>query len=344
MESIKEMVPLSVKREMKHVLNFLLKQEYRNNWKENRMRRQYKTSFGEKNADKTFYIIRRASSGESMGSVWKNCIGELEYADKKGYIPVVDYLHYYDALIQPSDECEKENAWEYYFEQVSSYSLEEVYQSKNVIMANSLDSKHWIYQNQGRRIYTDKRYRSHLASIMRKYCVLSGNMKENIDREYARIQSIIGKNKILGVCVLLREADIVNRGSVEGDLKGRNVQPAYKEVVNDIHRCMREYNCKYVFMSDDSERYRKKLYEEFGNTIIFSNREQIRGDEISVGAGVEALLKIDPRKYTMGYLTDMFLLASCDSILASECSTSQLVCLINNSKFENEKIYHMGTI
>lgn len=178
---------------------------------------------------------------------------------------------------------------------------------------------------------------------MKKYCILSDVMKGNIDKEYARIKSIIGNNKILGVCVLFREADNYVNGTLESIFKGRSIQPTYDQIVADIHKCMKEYGCSYVFISDDSMKYHKKLQAEFGTAVIFSNRIHVDSNSMTVEAYEEEFLsKIDSQVYTMGYLTDMFLLAKCNSVLVSECSTSQLAFLINNGKFENEKVYHIG--
>lgn len=340
MKNIKAMVPLSVKREIKHIIKYICRKEYRNFWTESKERRQYKTSFGEKNPDKVFYVIRR-DSHEGFGSVLKNVIGELEYAKRKKYIPVIDYLNYYDHLIQTEENKGKENAWEYYFRQVSDFSLDEVYKSKNVIMSNSLDSKHWIYRDRGLRVYSDANFRSKLHKVLEEYCVLSDDVKINYDREYERIKSIVGGEKILAVSAMLREADIYASGNLESNYVGRGIQPRFSELVCDIHQCMKQFDCKYVFMSADSDKYYAELRSEFRDKIIFSDRRQV-SNKADIHSRFDNEIRTNPRTYTIGYITDMYLLASCNSLLASESSTSQIACIINGNQYENIKIYHLG--
>lgn len=340
MKNIKAMVPLSVKREIKHIIKYVCIKEYRNLWIASKDRRQYKTSFGGENPDKVFYVIRR-DSHEGFGSVLKNCIGELEYAKRKKYIPVIDYLNYYDHLIQTEEKKGKENAWEYYFKQVSDFSLDEVYRSKNVIMANAIDSKHWIYRDRGLRIYSDANFRVKLHKIFQEYCVLSDDVKKNLDREYRRMKSIVGEHKVLAVSAMLREADIYNSGNLENNYLGRGVQPLFSELVCDIHSCMKQFNCKYVFMSADSDKYYTELRNEFGDKIIFSDRRQVC-NKADTHSCFDKEIRTNPRIYTIGYITDMYLLASCNSLLASESSTSQIACIINGNQYENIQIYHLG--
>lgn len=341
MKNIKAMVPLSVKREIKHVWNYITKKDYRIAWENNRELRQYRTSYGDRNPDKIFYVIRRTSS-EAMGSVFKNCIGELEYASRKQYIPVIDCQHYFDCLIQNEDKQGMENAWEYYFQQVSPFELDEVYRSKNVVMSNALDSKHWIYREKGKKIYSSAKTRTRFSKIYKKYCVLSDNMKRNTEKEWAKLKETIGDKKVLGVCVMLREADCCVSGNLDSNYKGRALQPAFDEVVKDIRESMDGFGCDYVFISDDSDKYRGEFKKQFGDKVLFSGRKQANSAANSCGE-FKRQVSQNPQEYTIGYLTDIFLLARCNSLLASECSTSQLACIINDNKYEYEKIYHLGT-
>ena len=57
-------------------------------------------------------------------------IQQIGYAEKNNYIPVVDFKNY-----KTQYNIADENAWECFFEQISNYSLDEVYQSKNVVLS-----------------------------------------------------------------------------------------------------------------------------------------------------------------------------------------------------------------
>lgn len=97
-----------------------------------------KKCYGEKNPDKIFYVIRNLPGGGWAGQ-YDSVLGFLDRAYKKGYTPVIDFN-----IEQPDnlhdDEREEKNSWDYYFlqpmaEDGQRYSLEDVYQSKNVIIS-----------------------------------------------------------------------------------------------------------------------------------------------------------------------------------------------------------------
>ena len=110
-----------------------------------------KASYGKENPDKTFYVIRPyyymernelATTLSNLLMHYYRNLQKLSYAVNKGWIPVVDWENY-----GPFRHAESypingtTNCWEYFWEQPSKYTLEEVYKSKNVILSdrNSLD-------------------------------------------------------------------------------------------------------------------------------------------------------------------------------------------------------------
>jgi hypothetical protein len=105
-----------------------------NKTKINKIKREsYKNkihTFGNKNKNKTFYVIQR----EGVGGLFSHLLFVLDhllYCDKMKYIPVIDFKNF------PTVYSEyNENSWEYYWEPVSKYSLNEVYKSNCVIFCN----------------------------------------------------------------------------------------------------------------------------------------------------------------------------------------------------------------
>lgn len=87
-------------------------------------------NFGKKNKDKTFYIIQK----EGVGGLFTHLLFVLDhllYCEKMKYTPVIDFKNF------PTVYSEyNENSWEYYWEPVSKYSLEEVYKSNRVIFCD----------------------------------------------------------------------------------------------------------------------------------------------------------------------------------------------------------------
>lgn len=97
-------------------------------WKD----RQQDKTFGTLNPDKKFFVIRSDNTYQGLLSLY---LGELERIYRcfqEGFIPVVDWQNYKTQYNVDFPVNGTTNAWEYYFEQPCTYTLEEVYHSTNV--------------------------------------------------------------------------------------------------------------------------------------------------------------------------------------------------------------------
>ena len=94
-------------------------------------------SYGNKNTEKTFYIIRRSPPGAGLLSNYLLVLMHVYYAKKMGYEPIVDYKNYSNFYKEKGQINNSDNSWEYYFQQPTNTSLEDVYKSKNVILSSA---------------------------------------------------------------------------------------------------------------------------------------------------------------------------------------------------------------
>ena len=62
------------------------------------------------------------------------CTKSYKNCEIVGAIPIVDMYNFPTIYNEKEKILNTYNSWEYFFEQLSNYSLEEVYQSKNVII------------------------------------------------------------------------------------------------------------------------------------------------------------------------------------------------------------------
>ena len=92
-------------------------------------------SFGKLNKNKIFYVIKR-SPGAGMFSNLTFVMNHLLIAKRHNFIPVVDMENYPTIYNEKKKINGTKNAWEYYFEPVSKYSLNEVYKSQNVFITS----------------------------------------------------------------------------------------------------------------------------------------------------------------------------------------------------------------
>ena len=99
-------------------------------------RKMVRQVFGSKNKKIFFYVIKR-TPGAGFFSNLLYVICHLQYAHNKGMVPVVDMQNFPTYYNQKKNIKNLKNLWELYFNQVSDYSLKEVYQSKNVYFSPS---------------------------------------------------------------------------------------------------------------------------------------------------------------------------------------------------------------
>ena len=174
------------------------------------------TSYGKENPDKTIYLIDGACGKAGLVDIMKFVCAHVLLAKRRGWIPYVMLNRYPNQYLKDNND----NMWEYYFENVSDLTIEEIYRSKNVISIN---------ENNMEMISTDNPYINELIEWMMEctYCSIkkrkrisknnyfNRNIKLNskIKEEITKfIPAELSHEKVLGVIV---------RGSDYAISKGR---------------------------------------------------------------------------------------------------------------------------
>ena len=324
---------------------YIRKPEYRKEIHRKIKYREQKKSFGNMNPDKQFYVVRIDSPHEGFGSIYKNMLSLIAYADENGWIPVVDYKNMANRILQGLNWEYKENAWEYYFKQVSPYSLEEVYKSKNVILGNAVGDPHLMYKDKEKQVYFDEEYRRRLVDLKKKYYRFADDIQNIMDTELAVFtEQYLSKGKVLGVSTRLFRDDLYEkhlRGEKGNDDYSNYVGQAKNtrraDLIRDIHKWMEEKNCQYVYLVDDSSMFEDEFRREFGEKLIITKRrfifDEVKGDFKGLKAAKEQIV---------GYMITLYLLSHCNELLADQNSTTTVALLMNEMKYENVKIYDNG--
>ena len=135
----------------------------------------YYASFGPNNPDLRFYVIYGHKAG--LFSNLQFVIACIRQAELMGMIPVVDYRNFPNLYTMQDPVCESNNSWEYYFERVSKYSLDEVYSSKNVFFCSG-------EYNWGMGFYLSPHS---FYDYYSRYIRLKPYIQNEIDEQYARL-------------------------------------------------------------------------------------------------------------------------------------------------------------
>ena len=99
----------------------------------NKVKENSARSFGDKNPDKTFYVIR-VNFGGGIFSILLYVLHQIKIAKNLDAIPIIDMENFPTKYNQLNKIKKTSNSWLYYFNEFSEYNLHEIYESKSVII------------------------------------------------------------------------------------------------------------------------------------------------------------------------------------------------------------------
>lgn len=170
------------------------------------------------------------------------------------------------------------------------------------------------------------------------FFILNKTTKDYIDNEY---NTIFPKgHKVLGVLM---------RGSDYEKLKPKKhyVQPTIEQVIEEIQYASKKFGYEYIYMATEEEKYVTKLKEYFGQDKILVNKRNYYG-ELYRENNATWILEVSHERendiYLKGleYLSSLYLLSKCDSLVAGNCGGSLFALLLNNLKYQYVKMFNLG--
>ena len=196
------------------------------------------------------------------------------------------------------------NAWEYYFYKINNYNINQIYQSKNYILAND------------NNIYTkDNKFNKNLNDIFLKNIKLRKNIKKKIIFYKTKL-NIKTKNKILGIHF---------RGTDMRISPNHPTPPYCLQMINKIQFCKNKYNINKIFLVTEDLNNYNFLKKKFGEDIISINN--FRSNKTKVfSQGIRS-----HHRYKMGEeaLINSYLLSSCSVVVSSQTGISDFAKFIN---------------
>lgn len=288
--------------------------------------RELRKSFGKKNPDKIFYVIRNYTREAGLGSIHNYVCLNIQYAVERGYIPIIDMQNYPNAYLEKL-KFHKENSWEYYFEQPYPYTLAEVYQSKNVILCGTaLASCGYVGMKDMEQIRI-------FNNLIDKYMHLNKKTEKVIEEEIIRVT---GQNRrVLGV---------VCRGTDYIKLKPKfhSIPYSAEETIMEIRKYIDDYDAVYLATEDSSilQKFREGISE---NKLIYTKAFRYDPEEVDSFLYKTADKRGDD-KYIKGldYLKIIYVLANCTSLMAPIIGSSVTATRINGGKYEKLVILEKG--
>lgn len=287
-------------------------------------------SFGSKNPDKTFYIINNCLEYGGLGDMIKHALVKVAMLEEKpdNIIPLIDFSNKED--INQFTNGSGENAWTLFFEQISDISLEEAYESQNVIVSSY----------RGWDLFNPYIYEKHCfidwVSMFQKYIRINKKSMQYIEEMFEKI--ILDKDAtILGA---------IGRGTDRWSQRGGTADPMEAGIfLKEVEKAFVEWNCDYIFLATEDE----YLYEIFMKShlkdkILSVNQERINYKEKRYEELLLAEIKMKEHKTgyhdTLQYLAILYILSKCDYLISTcDCGASLCAIGLNGRKYKNVKIF-----
>jgi hypothetical protein len=264
----------------------------------------YKT-FGDKNPDKTFYVIWVDHKGGGFFSNVGLVLCHLKIAHDAGMIPVVDFQNF-ETLYSEKDPIHgTTNAWEYYFKPVSNYTLDEVYKSKNVFFGTGMFPVSLgfnITEMEG------------LDEIYKKYVFLQPYAEEIINSYMKKFNL---NDKTLGIHF---------RGNEIKYSPGHPFPPTEKQMFKYTDEILKKYDIEKIFLITIVQDYNDLFIERYGKKVVYTDSFRTENKKY--------FFKLSPRdnhRYLLGLevLIDAILLSKCNGLLCGDSNIVEFARLLN---------------
>ncbi len=275
-------------------------------------------SYGALNPDLTFFVIRRRPPGNGLFSNIIHVLTGVIRANSNNYVPVVDMESYWmDEMNEVTKINETFNSWCYFFEQVSTYDLAEVYRSQNVILSRGsriLGDAHWIYDKNFNYLMNDKKI-SEIGEIIERFIALNNPTLSHINQIKHQLDWDSGST--LGVFV---RGNTYRSGHVENDKV-----PDLDFIIEHISKVCRDHELKKVFISTEDYGVFSQMKQKLPRSIKFMN---YRYQEITNANLLESSGRVNSdNSIRMGYYKNLNYLT--EVTLISEAKVS--ICTVSNA-------------
>lgn len=283
-------------------------------------------NFGEKNKDSIFWVMTTEPANGLFYSL-NYFIRQIDYVQKKGFIPVVD-MKYHKNLYLNDEEIGRINSWEYYFNQLSDYELEEVYDSANVIIASPVMS---AFDYTGFNNITR-------CKIYQERIVCKKELTDQVDSFINK--NMAGKDKVLGV--ICRGTDYAN------GYRPYNHPIPYDvyETIIEVKNFMFNNGYEYLYLSTEDQDVLDVFTDTFGKRLITYN--QMRFSDNTDKKLVDIISSSNDtrtnNRYYLGseYFTTIAILSHCDALIGSHCAGLRGAITLNNGRYEFVKVLTKG--
>lgn len=280
-----------------------------------------------------YYIIYRSAGGAGFFSNYFWVLGHVLFARKFGYIPVVDMEHYPTLYSEDQPINGTSNAWNYYFEDVSDISLQEVYEQGNYVLAKDKPLHKYAEK------YCDPEYRfpsfkavSYYTPFIERYLKVRQELREEFDSEWTR--NTASFNQTLGVHI--RGTDMKNN-------LGHPMPADAQTYLRRVRAVLDEHpDIDSIFLATDENDVKEafeKAFRDTSYTLFMNEAFRVWDTDADKKTGIHELKVENARplhKYLLGkeVLQDAWFLHKCDYLVCGQSNITNAAILWNGNRYK----------
>ena len=269
-----------------------------------------KNSFGKKNKNKIFYVIKR-TPGAGFYSNLAYILLNLQIAHNNNYIPIVDMQNFPTMYNQKKNIRNIKNVWQIFFNQTTTYDLESVYKSKNVYFSpNNLNFRLEVFK------------KKNLKKIFDRYIKINDEILKTIS---IFEKKNFKKKKILGIHF---------RGTDQKIAPNHAFPPTIFEIKNLIDKKLKYELFDKVFLLTEQLKYYNELKKTYGNLIC--SYDYFRSDNVNDFSSNSR--KNHRNRLGIESLVEAITLSKCHEIIYCETNISLFAVFYSNFKIKRHHL------
>lgn len=287
-------------------------------------------SYGTNFPDKHFLVIRRNDSIGGLFSFVLASLGWIKYAFDKGMIPIVDMQSHLNIYLKWS-EIFRVNAWEFFFEQPSGYSLKDIRKAKNVTVIDGYVPVARSFPADFLNIAEhDHVYLATWRCLYNTYIKVKPNLL--INRDNAAFEACIN-NGVIGV--LARGTDYAKEHP-----SGHPIQPTATLLIDKVNELLKgKFSGYKVYLVTEDAFMVQSFQKAFEEKLILSYQDTIDYKE---GLLVDCLGMRHNIERGIRYLKAIYDLSRCQCLVAGRtCGSIGAVLGAHESQYRY--IFDLGT-
>jgi len=297
-------------------------------------------SFGKKNKDKKFFVIR-LSIGGGVFSNYVNALYMIYYARLNNLEPIIDYENY------PSYQREKQkinntkNSWEYFFEQPTKFELSEVYQSKNVLLSannsmlyfNQLELKHF-YDKEVLKETNQLKILNEVSNLINYNSITKKSIERNLKPLFSK------KEKVLGIAVRGTDYNIKNFGI------NHHKPFTVVEALNKAQSLLSiESSFTKLFICTEEQYIIDRFKQEYGDRLIYIERPRHTKESYDITKNVmsQSSSRTNNRYFSsLEYITEVEGLLRCDHVIGTFTNAMYYITIKNTQLNKKIEVFDYG--